>query len=153
MPRKIYLKSVHAKRTNKKTNTKTKRMHTSKSNTTKQFKKLLNYISNNRSETSKSDLNLPARLIQNDKPISKITKPLIYSKLISSSYTTSMHNGDIHSAGKEVIDDSTKPYIQVSELHNNYLDQYMIPRNQLNKNINKQKIIKLKSKKKKYKPK
>lgn len=90
---------------------------------------LLNTISNNRSTMTKSEINLPARLMQNG---NKSYKPLEYSKSVSSTFTSSMHNGHFHSAGKEVINDSTKPYIQVAELHNGQVDQFMIPRTQSN---------------------
>ena len=82
---------------------------------------LLNTISNNRRAMSKAEINLPARLMQ---------QPLEYSKTVSSTFTSSMHNGELHTAGKEVINDSTQPFIQVAELHNGKLEHYMIPRNQ-----------------------
>jgi hypothetical protein len=88
---------------------------------------LLNTISNNRSTMTKSEINLPARLMQNG---NKSYKPLEYSKSVSSTFTSSMHNGNLHSAGKEIINDSTKPFIQVAELHNGLVEHYMIPRNQ-----------------------
>ena len=137
MPRKV-AKSTRAKRT--KTKSKPKRKHSSKprnsnlpsiSSTSNRLENLLNDISNNRQGLVKSDINLPARLMQNgNKSYNPQSKPLIVSKSISSSYAASLQNGEVHAAGKEVINDSTKPYIQVSELHNGHLDKYMIPRNQ-----------------------
>jgi len=143
MPRKV-AKSTKAKRT--KTKSKPKRKHTSKpsksskphnsnlpsiSSTSNRLENLLNDISNNRRELTKSDINLPARLMQNGNKLSNPqSKPLIVSKSISSSYAASLQNGEVHAAGKEVINDSTKPYIQISELHNGHLDKYMIPKNQ-----------------------
>ena len=139
MPRKV-AKATRAKQT--KTKSKPKRKHTSKSSKTNipsisknanRLENLLNDISNNRRDLTKSDINLPARLMQNiNKSSNPQSKPLIVSKSISSSYAASMQNGEVHAAGKEVINDSTKPYIQVSELHNGHLDKYMIPKNQSN---------------------
>ena len=81
----------------------------------------------------KSEINLPARLMQNTYSHQTINpQPLEYSKSVSSTFTSSMHNGVVHSAGKEVINDSTKPFIQVAELHNGQVVHYMIPRNQSN---------------------
>ena len=137
MPRKE-AKSTKAKRT--KTKSKPKRKHSSKprnsnlssiSSTSNRLENLLNDISNNRRELTKSDINLPARLMQNSNKLSNPqSKPLIVSKSISSSYAASLQNCEVHAAGKEVINDSTKPYIQISELHNGHLDKYMIPKNQ-----------------------
>ena len=129
-----------------------------KDKNTSRLEYLLNNISNNRRGLVKSDINLPARLMANKKIKSSsntITiKPQIYSKSISSSFSSTMHNGHMHSVGKEVINDSSKPYIQVAELHNGHLDKYMIPRNQSsipikprkpisNKKIKKTKISKI----------
>ena len=92
---------------------------------------LLNTISNNRSTMTKSAINLPARLMQNTHLYqTHQQQPLEYSKTISSTFTSSMHNGEVHSTGKEVINDSTKPFIQVAELHNGQLEHYMIPKKQ-----------------------
>jgi hypothetical protein len=95
----------------------------------KRLVNLLNTISNNRRGLEKSEINLPARLMQN-KNVSNMPQHLEYSKSVSSTYTSSIHNGEIHSAGKEVVNDSTKPYIQVAELHNGDVQYYKISRNQ-----------------------
>jgi hypothetical protein len=95
--------------------------------TSNRLANLLNTISNNRNTMTKSDINLPARLIYNR---NNSSKPLEYSKSVSSTFTSSMHNGQVHSTGKEVINDSTKPFIQVAELHNDQVAHYMIPRKQ-----------------------
>lgn len=102
---------------------------------------LLNTISNNRQGLTKSEINLPARLMHNDYKELVPTEPTIpdthasyspmqYSKSYSSTFSSTMHNGHTHSAGKEVINDSSKPYIQVAELHNGKVERYMIPKNQ-----------------------
>ena len=110
-----------------------------KDKNTSRLEYLLNNISNNRRGLVKSDINLPARLMVNERKSSRNTiniKPQIYSKSISSSFSSTMHNGHIHSVGKEVINDSSKPYIQIAELHNGHLDKYIIPRNQSSKPSN-----------------
>ena len=58
-----------------------------------------------------------------------IQKPQSYSKTISSTYSDVMENGHSHSEGKKVINDSTKPYVQIDELHNGHIEHYMVPRN------------------------
>ena len=58
-----------------------------------------------------------------------IQKPQSYSKTISSTYSDVMKNGHSHSEGKKVINDSTKPYVQIDELHNGHIEHYMVPRN------------------------
>lgn len=52
------------------------------------------------------------------------------SRSFSSSFSSSMqmHNGKVHSVSKKVINDSTKPFIQVSEEHNGQTENYIIPR-------------------------
>ena len=103
------------------TRTKSKKRTQKKLKISNHLADLLNTISNNRRAMSKAEINLPARLMQ---------QPLEYSKTVSSTFTSSMHNGEIYTAGKEVINDSTQPFIQVAELHNGKLEHYMIPRNQ-----------------------
>lgn len=107
------------------------------------LKKLISKTIAERKDLSKSQNNLAAKIIEiNNK---QATLPnYSYSKSISSSYSTTIHNGEVNRAGKEVIDDSTKPFIQVSELHNNHLDQYIIPRNQSNKTMHNKKPRKIK---------
>ena len=131
MPRKAAIKATQAKKTKRtkrtKSHPKTKFHNTSTAN---RLVDLLNNISNNRRGLTKTELNLPARLMQNGSKTLSPAKSLTFSKSVSSSYSTTMHNGNVHSAGKQVINDSTKPYIQVSELHNGQIAEYMIPRNQ-----------------------
>ena len=71
------------------------------------------------------------------------------SKSISSTLTGSIYNGQVHTMGKEVINDSTKPFIQVSEMHNGHLENYMIPRehNKMNQGLQLAEHISSKSKK------
>lgn len=152
MPRKQASKTTRGKHNKTKSEhiTSNKKHKTGKqsgmmSSSSNRLENLLNTISNNRSAMTKSEINLPARLMQHSNISSSSTKPVIYSKSISSSFSSTMHNGEVHRTGKEVIDDSSKPFIQVSELHNNHLDQYMIPRNQhIGKHMEHNKIKKTK---------
>jgi len=128
MPHKV-AKATLARKAKIKSKPKLKRTRTSSklvvTNNANRLANLLNTISNNRSILTKSEINLPARLMQNG---NKLSKPLEYSKSISSTFTSSIHNGEVHAAGKEVINDSTKPFIQLTELHNGQIEHYMIPR-------------------------
>lgn len=110
-----------------KSNSKSKSHKSRMTSNSSRLANLLNTISNNRNMMTKSEINLPARLMQSQSPNQQA---LEYSKSVSSTMTSSMHNGELHSSGKQVINDSTKPYIQVAELHNGQVEHFMIPRNQ-----------------------
>ena len=87
---------------------------------------LVNNINTSRKDLTKMQTNLPAKLMQiNAKP----TKPQVYAKSVSSSFSSIMHNGHTHSQGKQVINDSTKPYVQIDEMLNGDVKHYMIPKN------------------------
>ena len=111
---------------------------------------LITRISQASKNRSKSQSNLPARLMMmknmskkntmirpmirpmmhmNPMKMNIIQKPQSYSKTISSTYSDVMKNGHSHSEGKKVINDSTKPYVQIDELHNGHIEHYMVPRN------------------------
>lgn len=86
---------------------------------------------NSRKDLTKSETNLPAKLLamnMANRPIRPIQQS--YSKSVSSTYSSSMHNGEVHSEGKQIVNDSTKPFIQVAEMHNGQVENFMIPRNQ-----------------------
>jgi hypothetical protein len=51
-----------------------------------------------------------------------------YSRSVSSTYSSSMHNGQVHSVGKEFINDSRNPFILVKEVHNGHQEEYIIPK-------------------------
>ena len=97
---------------------------------------------------TKSQSNLPARLMKTRNVRSMRTvnnmhnmqKPQSYSKSVSSTYSRVMNNGHVHSEGKKVINDSTKPFVQIDELHNGHVDHYMVPRNTIS-NMPKQMLI------------
>jgi hypothetical protein len=110
---------------------------------------MVNTIANNRSSLVKTDTNLPAKLMSMDnyKPMKHMKHMKGYSTSVSSIYSSAMHNGKIHSASKEVIDDSRTPYIQVKETHNGQYEEYVIPKTQIQSSITKgKKTKKIKSK-------
>ena len=87
---------------------------------------LVNDINTTRQDLTKMQTNLPAKLLQiNDKP----NKPKVYAKSISSSFSSVMHNGHTHSQGKQIVNDSTKPYVQIDDMLNGDVKHYMVPKN------------------------
>ena len=87
---------------------------------------LINDINTTRKDLTKMQTNLPAKLMQiNAKP----TKPQVYAKSVSSSFSSIMHNGHTHSQGKQVVNDSTKPYVRIDEMQNGDVKHYMVPKN------------------------
>jgi hypothetical protein len=100
---------------------------------------LITMISQARKNKNKSRNNLPARLMK----MSNMEKPRSYEKSISSSYSSIMHNGEEHNKGKEIINDSTKPFIQINEMKDGEIQHYMVPKNTISYNkptINKSNI-------------
>jgi hypothetical protein len=86
---------------------------------------LIHSINDTRRGLTKSQTNLPARLmsLSSTKPQSQH-----YSKSVSSSYSSVMHNGHMHSQGKEIVNESSKPYLAVKEMHNGHVNSFMIPK-------------------------
>ena len=76
----------------------------------------------------KSQSNLPARLMRFNQVK---TPPKVFQKSVSSSFTSVMHNGHKHTEGKQIVNDSTNPYIKIDEMQDGNVAQYMIPRNTL----------------------
>jgi hypothetical protein len=91
---------------------------------------LFNSINNNRKDLSKIDNNLPAKLMQLNNS-SKFNKNKVYAKSISSTYSSVMHNGNTHTQGKRIINESNKPFLQVDEMENGTTHHYMIPKNSI----------------------
>ena len=56
-------------------------------------------------------------------------KPQSYAKSVSSSYSSVMRNGEEHSKGKQIINNSTKPFIQIDEMLDGQVHHYMVPKN------------------------
>ena len=98
-----------------------------------------------RNNISKSQNNLPAHLINMNKKNNKTNKTNIqpnvftksfnksFSKSATSSYSSVMKNGKtkIHSEGKEIINNSTKPFIEIHEMDNGSIKHYMVPKNSI----------------------
>ena len=82
-------------------------------------------ITQERKNKTKSQSNLPARLMG----MNKMSNPQSYSKSVSSSYSSIIHNGHKHIKGKEVINDSTKPFIKINEMEDGSVNHYMVPKN------------------------
>ena len=104
-----------------------------------------------RNNISKSKNNLPARLMQmksykalRSQPN---TKPQVFSKSFtkssSSSFSSVMKNGKVqtHSEGKEIINNSNRPFIEIKEMENGDVSHYIVPKKTIpyvnkNKNMN-----------------
>ena len=100
---------------------------TSRPTSLNDLQKLVSKVYNSRSKIQKMNNNLPARLLQLNRGTGSHNQ--VYSKSISSTYSSTMHDGHVHQEGKQVVNDSTKPFIQISELQNDQVKHYMLPRN------------------------
>jgi hypothetical protein len=91
---------------------------------------LIKNISTSRQTMTPSKSNLAARLINMNEqhPMHSDMKQHSRSYSSSSSFSSVMHNGHVHSQGKQVINDSTKPYLAVKEMHNGHVNSFMIPK-------------------------
>ena len=126
------VKKIKASRSHKASTKSHKSSRKGKIMSSKSLEDLIADTMNSRKDLTKSETNLPARLLAMN--ISNRPVQQKYSKSISSSYSSSMQNGEVHSAGKQIVNDSTKPFIQVAELHNGQVERYMIPRSQVSRN-------------------
>lgn len=100
---------------------------------------LIKHITADRKRLTKSQTNLPAKLNslsshhRNPKP--NITSVNIqpanysYAKTISSTFSSVVHNGKAHSEGKIITNESTKPFLNVKEMHNGEIEHFIIPKN------------------------
>ena len=120
-------------------NTKSKSMKSKNSNNPQNMQhqsliNLINMITQARKNKTKSQTNLPARLMK----MSNMQKPKSYEKSVSSSYSSIMHNGKKQIKGKQIINNSTKPFIQINEIQDGQIQHYMVPKNTIpyNKSIN-----------------
>ena len=52
----------------------------------------------------------------------------IFSKSMSSSYSSFTENGKTHSEGKAIVNNSTKPFIEITEMENGKTERFMIPK-------------------------
>lgn len=111
---------------------------TSNSNSiSKSQKSLLQLIQStikNSKGVKKSQNNLASKLIQlanknNMKNIQRTKSgSSSYSKAVQSSYTSINKNGVKQEYGQTIENESTKPYIEVSKLHNGIVNHYKLPR-------------------------
>ena len=166
-------------RTKKTKISKTKQTKESKSKETiTPYQNIINVInslsnSRNKHSFSKSRNNLPAQLMtierKNKQPCKQYSKksskysskPQVFNRTFksSSSFSSITQNGETHSEGKKVINNSLKPFIEIKEMENGDVQHYMIPRTSLSQSHSnnkkskstKRKTIKRKSTKRKTK--
>jgi hypothetical protein len=118
---------------------------TPKSTKHKNIVDIINRLSRSKHSFRKSQNNLPARLMKLNSPkivqayknthISSKGKSLIpnthsfnKSKSMSSSYSSFTENGKTYSEGKTIINNSTKPFIEITEMENGKTERFMIPK-------------------------
>jgi hypothetical protein len=93
---------------------------------------LIKNISTSRQTMTPSKSNLAARLMTMHTQQPMIKQPMQHqhsrSFSSSSSFSSLMHNGHVQSQGKQVVNDSTKPYLAVKEMHNGHVNSFMIPK-------------------------
>ena len=108
--------------------------------------------SRNKHSFSKSRNNLPAQLMTIDrknKTTSKhSSKPQVFNRTFksSSSFSSITQNGETHSKGKKVINNSLNPFIVINEMKNGDVQHYIIPKNSLSQSYAKSHSNKKKSK-------
>ena len=143
MPRTKKTKISIKSKTPKSKTPKSKKTKTSKTKeTTNPYQNIINVInslSNSRKKHSfsKSRNNLPAQLMtidrKNKKTSKHSSKPQVFNRTFksSSSFSSITQNGETHSEGKKIINNSLKPFIEIKEMENGDIQHYMIPRTSL----------------------
>jgi len=136
MPRTKKTKTPKSK-THKSKKTKSKK---SKSSTLKEiptpYQNIINVINSlsnvrNKNTFDKSRNNLPAQLISmNKKSLKKSIDPQVINRVFksSSSFSSVTQNGETHTKGKKIINNSLKPFIEIKEMENGDMHHYMIPK-------------------------
>ena len=99
---------------------------------------LIKNMSISRNNISKSQNNLPAHLMKMERKHPH-SKPKVFTKSFSKSFSNSassyyssvMKNGKTktHSEAKEIINNSTKPFIEIKEMDDGTIRHYMVPKN------------------------
>ena len=100
---------------------------------------IIKHLSHPRNNISKSQNNLPARLmrmkssrlsnLQSPEPkLQDLPNSFSKSMSSSSSFSSIMHNGHTHSKGKTIINNSSKPFIEIKEMQNGKINSYMVPK-------------------------
>ena len=133
---------------------------TSKSTKHKSIVDIINRLSRTKHSFRKSQNNLPARLMKLNSPKivqhyknkhlsskGKASTPntQIFSKSMSSSYSSFTENGKTHSKGKAIVNNSTKPFIEITEMENGKTERFMIPKHTIPYKTIKAKSTKTKS--------
>ena len=147
---------------------KSKKTKTSKTKeTTNPYQNIINVInslsnSRNKHSFSKSRNNLPAQLMNinkksqhistsTSKKCKKSINPHVVNRTFksSSSFSSITQNGETHSKGKKIINNSLKPFIEIKEMENGNIQHYVIPKNTISYKNTNSKSIKSKSTKRK----
>ena len=148
MPRTKKTKTSTKSKTPKSKTPKSKKTKTSKTKeTTNPYQNIINVInslSNSRKKHSfsKSRNNLPAQLMNinkksqhistsTSKKCKKSINPHVVNRTFksSSSFSSITQNGETHSKGKKIINNSLKPFIEIKEMENGNIQHYVIPKN------------------------
>ena len=101
---------------------------------------IIKHYSLGKNNLRKSQNNLPAQLMKlkastssnlNHKQQSQRANVFTnsFSKSLSSSFSSVTKNGETHKKGKTVINNSTRPFIEIKEMDNNNIRHYMVPKN------------------------
>ena len=119
------------------------------SNTKQTIMDILNQFSVSRNNITKSNNNLPARLMRmkssrysKQKTLHQnqlnypTTEPDMFSKSISSSFSSVMKDGHTHSTGKTIINNSTEPFLKIKEMENGNVKQFIVPKNTIPYKLN-----------------
>ena len=92
---------------------------------------LITKISQERKHKTKSQTNLVAKIMRLPSMDSRMSKPKTYAKTESSYYSTMTHNGESHNKGKKIVNESTKPYLEIDEMQDDQVQHYMLPKNSI----------------------
>jgi hypothetical protein len=113
-----------------KSKTNTHSQHHKKDKKDSKLLDLFRTLSSKRKSIAKHQNNLTAKLIrlEDEEKGMQESQPKVYSKSVSSSYSSLIENGHKHQHGKEIVNESTKPFIEVREMENGHLAHYMIPK-------------------------
>ena len=104
---------------------------------------IIQKLSVHRNNLRKSQNNLPAHLMKLKSTSSSSLQHAQYaqhaqqakvfsnsvSKSMSSSFSSVTKNGETHKKGKTIINNSTRPFIEIKEMDNNNIKHYMVPKN------------------------
>ena len=92
---------------------------------------LITKISQERKNKTKSQTNLVAKIMRLPSMSSKMSQPKTYAKSVSSYYSSITRNGKSHNKGKKIVNESTKPYLEIDEMQDGQIQHYMLPKNSI----------------------